>query len=72
VVGGLAVQIRAGLGLPVSLLGLAGSLFFATSALAARPLVTVTEQIGPTAARHVLTAGVAESAGQRLSPYWLH
>lgn len=47
-VGGLAVQIRGELGLSVSLLGLAGSMFFATSALVARPLAAVTERIGPT------------------------
>jgi predicted MFS family arabinose efflux permease len=58
-VGGLAVQIRAELGLSVSLLGLAGSMFFATSALVARPLATVTERIGPTAALRLAAAGSA-------------
>lgn len=58
-VGGLAVQIRAELGLSVSLLGLAGSVFFATSALMARPLAAVTERIGPTAALRLATAGSA-------------
>lgn len=58
-VGGLAVQIRAELGLPVSVLGLAGSMFFATSALVARPLAAVTEWIGPTAALRLAAAGSA-------------
>jgi predicted MFS family arabinose efflux permease len=58
-VGGLAVQIRAELGLPVSVLGLAGSMFFATSALVARPLAAVTERIGPTAALRIAAAGSA-------------
>ncbi|MFN2496900.1 MAG: MFS transporter [Pseudonocardiaceae bacterium] len=58
-VGGLAVQIRADLGLSASLLGLAGSMFFATSALVARPLATITERIGPTAAMRLASAGSA-------------
>jgi MFS family permease len=58
-VGGMAVQIRAELGLPMSLLGLAGSIFFATSALVARPLAAVTERIGPTAALRLATMGSA-------------
>ena len=58
-VGGLAVQIRAELGLSVSLLGLAGSVFFATSALMARPLAAVTERIGPTAALRLAAGGSA-------------
>lgn len=57
--GGLAVQIRAELGLSVSVLGLAGSIFFATSALVARPLATVTERIGPTAALRLAVTGSA-------------
>lgn len=56
-VGGLAVQIRAELGLSVSLLGLAGSMFFVTSALAARPLAAVTERIGPTRALRLAALG---------------
>lgn len=58
-VGGLAVQIRAELGLSVSVLGLAGSMFFATSALVARPLAAVTERIGPTAALRLASAASA-------------
>ncbi|MGH4022512.1 MAG: MFS transporter, partial [Pseudonocardiaceae bacterium] len=58
-VGGLAVQLRADLGLSVSLVGLAGSLFFAVSALAARALAMVTERVGPTA---VLRASALGSA----------
>lgn len=58
-VGGLAVQIRAELGLSVSLLGLAGSMFFAASAVVARPLAAVTERIGPTAALRLAAAGSA-------------
>jgi MFS family permease len=58
-VGGLAVQIRAELGLSVSLLGLAGSMFFATSALVARPLAAVTERLGPTAAMRLGATGSA-------------
>lgn len=56
-VGGLAVQIRGELGLSVSLLGLAGSMFFATSALVARPLAAVTERIGPTCALRLAATG---------------
>lgn len=56
-VGGLAVQIRTELGLSVSLLGLAGSMFFATSALAARVLAAVTERVGPPAALRLAAAG---------------
>jgi predicted MFS family arabinose efflux permease len=58
-VGGMAVQIRAEFGLPMSLLGLAGSMFFTTSALVARPLAAVTERIGPTAALRLATTGSA-------------
>lgn len=58
-VGGLAVQIRAELGLSVSLLGLAGSLFFASSALVARGLAVVTERIGPTSALRLAATGSA-------------
>ncbi|MGH4023241.1 MAG: MFS transporter [Pseudonocardiaceae bacterium] len=58
-VGGLAVQIRSELGLSASLLGLAGSLFFATSALVARPLAAVTERIGPSAALRLAAVGSA-------------
>ncbi|MGH3917156.1 MAG: MFS transporter, partial [Pseudonocardiaceae bacterium] len=54
---GLAVQIRADLGLSVSLLGLAGSMFFATSALMARPLAAVTQRIGPTHALRLAATG---------------
>lgn len=62
-VGGLAVQIRAELGLPVSVLGLAGSVFFASSALVARPLAAVTERIGPTAALRLAATGSAMCLG---------
>ncbi|HET9253714.1 MAG TPA: MFS transporter [Pseudonocardiaceae bacterium] len=58
-VGGMAVQIRAELGLPMGVLGLAGSVFFATSALVARPLASVTERIGPTSALRLATTGSA-------------
>jgi MFS family permease len=58
-VGGLAVQITAELGLSVTLLGLAGSMFFASSALVARPLAAVTERVGPTAAMRLAAAGSA-------------
>ncbi|HEY6423188.1 MAG TPA: MFS transporter [Pseudonocardiaceae bacterium] len=58
-VGGLAVQLRAELGLSMSLLGLAGAMFFAASALAARPLATVTERIGPTTALRIAVTGSA-------------
>lgn len=56
-VGGLAVQIRAELGFSVALLGLAGSMFFACSALMARPLAALTERIGPTGAMRLAAAG---------------
>ncbi len=56
-VGGLAVQLRADLGLSVAMVGLAGSVFFAVSALTARPLADVTERIGPTVALRLATAG---------------
>lgn len=55
--GGLAVQVRAELGVPVSVIGLAVSLFFGTSALAARPLSRVTERLGPTAAMRIAAVG---------------
>lgn len=56
-VAGLAVQLRTELGLSISLLGLAGSMFFAVSALVARPLAAVTERVGPTLALRVAVAG---------------
>lgn len=58
-VGGLAVQIRADLGLSASSLGLAGSMFFATSALVTRPLAAVTERIGPTGALRLASGSSA-------------
>lgn len=70
--GGLAVQVRDELGLSVSLLGLAGSVFFAVSALAARPLATVTERVGPTVSLRVAAVGSAVCLfGLALSP-WGH
>jgi len=67
--GGLAVQVRDELGLSVSLLGLAGSVFFAVSALAARPLATVTERVGPTVSLRIAAVGSAVCLfGLALSP----
>ncbi len=59
--GGLAVQMRADLGFSVSMLGLAGSAFFAVSALVARPLAAVTERVGPTVSLRIAAAGSAVS-----------
>ncbi|MQA15081.1 MAG: MFS transporter, partial [Pseudonocardiaceae bacterium] len=58
-VGGLAVQLRSELGLSVSMIGLAGSAFFAVSALFARPLASVTERVGPMVALRVAAIGSA-------------
>lgn len=67
--GGLAVQVREELGLSVSLLGLAGSAFFAVSALVARPLATVTERAGPTVSLRAAAVGSAMCLfGLALSP----
>jgi predicted MFS family arabinose efflux permease len=59
--GGLAVQVRAELGFSVSMLGLAGSMFFAVSALVARPLAVLTERVGPTVSLRIAAAGSAVS-----------
>ncbi|MPZ66445.1 MAG: MFS transporter [Pseudonocardiaceae bacterium] len=73
-VAGLAVQLRSELGLSISLLGLAGSVFFAVSALVARALAAVTGRVGPTVALRVAAVG---SAGCLVllavapSPTWL-
>lgn len=56
-VGGLAVQLRQALTLGTTMLGLAASLFFATAAVTARPLATLTERIGPSWAMRVSAIG---------------
>ena len=58
-VGGLAVQLRADLGLSVAMVGLAGSVFFAVSALVSRVLAGVTERVGPTRALRLAALGSA-------------
>lgn len=73
-VGGLAVQLRSDLGLSVSLVGLAGSAFFAMSALVARALATVTERVGPTTALRasaVASAACLATLAAAPSPVWL-
>ena len=58
-VGGLAVQLRHSLGMGPALLGLVASLFFATAAVTARPLATLTERVGPSVAMRVSALGSA-------------
>lgn len=58
-VGGLAVQLRADLGLSISMVGGAVAVFFAVSALVARALATVTERVGPTVALRASAIGSA-------------
>lgn len=73
-VGGLAVQLRSELGLSVSLVGLAGSVFFAVSAMVARPLAAVTERVGPTVALRLACAGSVAcllALAATPSPGWL-
>ncbi len=73
-VGGLAVQLRSDLGLSVSLIGLAGSMYFAASALVARLLAAVTERLGPTTALRLSALGSAACLGALAaapSPAWL-
>ncbi len=73
-VAGLAVQLRSELGLSISLLGLAGSVFFAVSALITRALAAVTERMGPTVALRLAAAGSAVclvALAAAPSPFWL-
>lgn len=58
-VGGLAVQLHDKLGMGTTLLGIVASLFFGAAAVFARPLATLTERVGPSAAMRMSALGSA-------------